>query len=62
MAERIVYKRADGKYAWRLIGDNESDIIATDGGQGYSTKAYAVLMAENVITGEYSKAKRTDAT
>lgn len=62
MAERIIYKRADGKFAWKLIGDNESDIIATDGGQGYATKAYAVLMAEKIITGDYSDAKRTDLT
>lgn len=35
-----VYKRADGKYAWRITvgkGDN-ADIVVTDGGQGYEHK------------------------
>ena len=35
MAERLIYKRTDGKWAWRLTADN-GQIIATDAGQGYA--------------------------
>ncbi|MEM9014825.1 MAG: DUF1508 domain-containing protein [Pseudomonadota bacterium] len=29
------YRRADGRWDWRLIGANGFDIIATSGNQGY---------------------------
>jgi uncharacterized protein YegP (UPF0339 family) len=51
--KREVYKRDDNKWAWRLIGDNGSDIIATDGGQGYTTKVYCVSMMRQVTSGRY---------
>lgn len=59
MAERNVYLRADGKWAWKLIGDNESDIIATDGGQGYEDEDYCREMADKIVGGDYKGAKKT---
>jgi len=59
MAERHLYERADGKWAWQLIGDNGSDIIATDGGQGYEKEGVARAMADKIISGAYSDAKKT---
>lgn len=47
-----VYKRIDGKWAWRLLGNN-GKIIATDGSQGYNDKAVATSMATRVKSGEY---------
>lgn len=54
MAARAeIYKRADGKtWGWRLIAKNER-IIATDGSQGYSAKAFCELMCKRVIGGEW---------
>lgn len=54
MAARAeIYKRADGRtWGWRLIAENER-IIATDGSQGYATKAFCELMCKRVIGGEW---------
>jgi uncharacterized protein YegP (UPF0339 family) len=41
-----VYKRHDGKWAWR--------IKATDGGQGYETRAGARNTLEKVMSGQYA--------
>jgi uncharacterized protein YegP (UPF0339 family) len=43
-----VFKRTDGRWAWRLRAGNQA-IIATDGGQGYENKAEAVSMADRII-------------
>jgi uncharacterized protein YegP (UPF0339 family) len=48
-------KRKDGKYGWHLIGDNGSDIIATDGGQGYSNAKDAADMMKKIRSGHYSQ-------
>jgi uncharacterized protein YegP (UPF0339 family) len=57
MAERLVYKRTDGKWAWRLKADNGA-IIATDGGQGYNNGADCRTMADRVVGGYYKDAKK----
>lgn len=56
MAVRMLYKRADGKWAWRLTSG--SDVIATDGGQGYENESDARTMADRVIGGYYSDAEK----
>ena len=57
-AKRITVERADGKWGWRLIGDNGSDIIATDGGQGYSNESDAKAMADKITSGHYKDAEK----
>lgn len=46
-----VYRRHDGKWAWRAVAPN-GDIVATDGGQGYENHADAAEMAKNVTMRE----------
>lgn len=57
MAKRILYKRNDGKWAWRLEADN-GRIIATDGGQGYEDENDARTMADRIIGGEFKDAEK----
>jgi uncharacterized protein YegP (UPF0339 family) len=57
MAARILYKRTDGKWAWRLEADN-GKIIATDGGQGYNNESDARTMVDRVIGGYYKDADK----
>lgn len=57
-AQRILIERADGKWGWQLIGDNGSDIIATDGGQGYNSEDYARSMADKIVGGHYAGAEK----
>lgn len=57
MASKLVLiERSDKKWGWSLYGDNGSDIIATDGNQGYEKKADARAMAEKVVGGHYADA------
>ena len=42
-----IYKRTDGKWAWRVRAEN-GQIVATDGGQGYENQHDAVTMATRV--------------
>ncbi len=49
-----VYERPDATWGWRLYGDNGSDIIATDGNQGYTSKSECQEMGEKVISGHYA--------
>jgi uncharacterized protein YegP (UPF0339 family) len=56
-AARILYTRADGKWAWRLEADN-GGILAADGGQGYESEADARSMADRVIAGDFRDADR----
>jgi len=58
MAERVIYKRADGKWAWRLKGNN-GVIVATDGSQGYENESDARAMADYIIAGGYKDAKKS---
>lgn len=55
-AERIVYPREDGKWAWRLKVNGR--IVATDGSQGYDNEADARDMADRVIGGEFKDAEK----
>jgi len=57
MAERVLYTRVDGKWAWRLKADN-GQIIATDGDQGYDNEDDARLMADRIIGGEFKDAEK----
>ena len=56
-AKRILIERADGKWGWQLIGDNGSDVIATDGGQGYESADYARKISDKIISGHYADAE-----
>lgn len=55
-AIRLLYKRADGNWAWHL--QSGSNIIATDGGQGYENEGDARTMADRVIGGYYKDAEK----
>ena len=57
-ARRVLIERADGKWGWQLIGDNGSDIIATDGGQGYESEVEARTMADKITGGHYAHAEK----
>jgi uncharacterized protein YegP (UPF0339 family) len=57
VAERVLYTRTDGKWAWRLKADN-GQIIATDGGQGYNNETDARSMADRIISGEFIDADK----
>lgn len=57
MAIRLVYKRKDGKWAWKLKADN-GKIIATDGGQGYENEDDCRAMADAIIKGQYAGADK----
>lgn len=47
-----VYKRKDGKWAFRVKASN-GQCVATDGGQGYSTKKAALNTVTKLIQGDY---------
>jgi uncharacterized protein YegP (UPF0339 family) len=53
MGELDVYKRNDGKWAWRLVAPN-GQIIATDGGQGYENRGDCERMGKAVTSGEHA--------
>jgi len=56
MAERLLFTRGDGKWAWHLSVNGR--IVATDGGQGYENEADARDMADRVIGGEFRGAEK----
>ncbi|MDP9886428.1 DUF1508 domain-containing protein [Sinomonas atrocyanea] len=58
MAKRIIYRRNDGKWGWRLQAD-DGRIIATDGSPGYDNESDARHMAEEIIGGHFSNAEKT---
>ena len=47
-----LYRRADGKWAFRIKASN-GEIVATDGGQGYESKSDARATLEKVMGGEF---------
>lgn len=57
MAERVLFKRTDGKWAWHLKADN-GQVIATDGAQGYDNESDARAMADRIIGGEFKDAEK----
>lgn len=56
MATLIITSRKDKKWGWVLFGDNGSDVVATDGSQGYENKSEAAEMGQKVISGHYKDA------
>lgn len=54
--KRVLYKRTDGKWAWRLTVNDQ--VIATDGSQGYENESDARIMADRVISGYYADAEK----
>ncbi len=57
MAERILFIRADGKWAWRLEADN-GQIVAVDGSQGYDNESDARTMADKITSGHFANAEK----
>ena len=47
-----LYKRKDGNWAFRVKASN-GQVVATDGGQGYSAKAAARSTLTKLLGGEY---------
>jgi uncharacterized protein len=47
-----IYKRKDGKFAFRVRASN-GEVVATDGGQGYSAKASARSTLQKLLHGDY---------
>jgi uncharacterized protein YegP (UPF0339 family) len=56
-AERLLYRRADGKWAWQLTAAN-GRVIAVDGSQGYDNEDDARDMADRIIAGEFKGAEK----
>jgi uncharacterized protein YegP (UPF0339 family) len=48
-----IYKRNDDKWAFRIKASN-GEIVATDGGQGYSAKSDAKSTLEKLMRGDYN--------
>jgi uncharacterized protein YegP (UPF0339 family) len=48
-----IFKRKDGKWAFRVRASN-GQAVATDGGQGYSSKAAARNTLTKLMAGEYN--------
>ena len=48
-----LYKRKDGQWAFRVKASN-GQVVATDGGQGYSSKAAAMSTLTKLLAGEYN--------
>jgi len=55
-----IYKRADGKFGFRVKASN-GQVVASDGGQGYSDKGDARSTLQRLLDGAY-KGDITDAT
>ena len=55
-----IFKRADGKFGFRVKASN-GQVVATDGGQGYSSKGDARSTLEKLLNGDY-KGDIEDAT
>ncbi len=47
-----IYKRSDGKFGFRVKASN-GQVVATDGGQGYSGKSDARSTLEKLLNGDY---------
>jgi uncharacterized protein YegP (UPF0339 family) len=48
-----IYKRADGKYAFRVKAGNH-EVVATDGGQGYDQASDAKSTLEKLMAGTFN--------
>ncbi len=47
-----VYKRSDGKWAFRIKAAN-GQVVATDGSQGYNSKVDARATLTKILAGDY---------
>lgn len=47
-----IYKRKDGKWAFRVKASN-GEVVATDGGQGYNDRSSAESTLTKLLAGEY---------
>jgi uncharacterized protein YegP (UPF0339 family) len=47
-----IYKRNDGKWAFRVKASN-GEVVATDGGQGYNAKGDAESTLQKLMAGTY---------
>ncbi len=47
-----VFRRTDGKYAFRVRAGNQ-EVVATDGGQGYDHAADAKSTLQKLLAGDY---------
>ena len=47
-----LFKRKDGKWAFRVRASN-GQVVATDGGQGYSSKTAARNTLQKLLGGDY---------
>jgi uncharacterized protein YegP (UPF0339 family) len=47
-----IFKRADGKFGFRVHASN-GQVVATDGNQGYSSKSDAKSTLEKLLNGDY---------
>jgi len=56
-AQRVLFQRDDKKWAWRLTADN-TQVIATDGSQGYENVKDAEEMADRIIGGGFADAEK----
>lgn len=56
MARRVLFTRADGSWAWRLVVDG--NVVATSGSKGFESKDEAGTMADRVIGGEFTAADK----
>ena len=45
-----IYRRADGKWAWRLKAGN-GQVVATDGGQGYENLGDVADITREIFSG-----------
>lgn len=54
--QRVLYTRADGKWAWRLTVNGR--VVATDGSQGYEDESRCRTMADRIIGGYYADADK----
>lgn len=54
--KRVLYRRSDKKWAWRLVVNGK--IVATDGSQGYENESDARTIADRVIGGYYKDAEK----
>lgn len=48
-----LYKRKDGNFGFRVYASN-GQVVATDGGQGYASKASARSTLEKLLKGSYA--------
>ena len=56
-----VYRRIDGRWGWRLLAENESDVLAMNDHHGYADEEECRRVADAVVNGAHRDAQRTVA-